>query len=258
MPAKKNRINLCSLAAAIGFFLQIFLGGTVGAEAETLGANAETTGKIKASIAVFNSITSIPEGIPHSLLQQAQAIAIIPEVIKVGFVFAGRYGQGVLLIRGQEGDWENPIFISFTGGSVGWQFGLQATDIILIFKSLASVDSIRNGKFTLGIDAAIAAGPVGRQAEAGTDIQMKAEIYSYSRSQGMFAGLSFEGSALQVDYQKTLNFYGRSLSDINNWDVPVPEEVTKIKEILRRHSLQEQERAPMTMDQPRLLVITLS
>src|SRR5205085_8443482 len=127
------------------------------------------------------------------------AVAIIPDVIKLGFVVGGQRGHGVVIIRQADGSWRAPMFVTITGGSIGWQVGAQATDFMLVFKTQKSVEGLLRGKFTLGADAAIAAGPVGRRAGAATDAELKAEIYSYSRTRGLFAGVSLEGSALQVD-----------------------------------------------------------
>jgi lipid-binding SYLF domain-containing protein len=178
--------------------------------AGNLEAGAKETKTIRNAVEVLEEITAIPEkGIPPSLLQDAQGIAVVPGVIKVGFVIGGRHGRGVLLIREKRAGWSNPVFVSITGGSVGWQIGAQSTDVILVFKSMKSIDGIMKGKFTLGADAAIAAGPVGRRAEAATDVQLKAEIYSYSRSRGLFAGVSVEGAALQIDDEANADFYGK-------------------------------------------------
>lgn len=149
------------------------------------------------------------KGIPPSLLKDAEGVAIIPGVIKAGFVIGGRHGRGVLLTRGADGSWARPVFITLSGGSVGWQVGVQSTDSILVFKTKNSLDRILNGKgkLTLGGDVAIAAGPLGRQAEAGTDGQLKAEIYSYSRSRGLFAGASLEGGVLLLDAKGTDAYY---------------------------------------------------
>jgi lipid-binding SYLF domain-containing protein len=146
--------------------------------------------------------------IPDSLLAEAHGVAIIPDVIKLGFVVGGQRGHGVVIIRERDGSWRAPIFVTITGGSVGWQIGAQSTDFVLVFKSQKSVDGLLRGKFTLGADAAVAAGPVGRRAGAATDMELKAEIYTYSRSRGLFAGVSLEGSALQVDDAANAAYYG--------------------------------------------------
>lgn len=166
--------------------------------------------KVQESADVLREIMRIPEkGIPPVLLRDAKAVAIIPGVIKGAFVVGGRHGSGVLSIRGEDGLWSDPIFVSITGGSVGWQVGASSTDLILVFKTLKDVDRLLQGKFTLGADAAVAAGPVGRKAEAATDVMLQSEILSYSRSRGLFAGVSLEGAALLVDEEATATYYGK-------------------------------------------------
>ena len=160
------------------------------------------------SIEVFKAIDTLAiQGIPRELLKDAHAVAVIPNVIKGSFVVGVRRGHGVLLLRDDQARWGVPIFITLTGGNIGWQVGVQSTDVILVFKSRRSVEGIFNGKFTLGVDAAAAAGPIGRQAAAGTDTNLKAEIYSYSRSRGLFAGVSFDGSKIQIDPLANSEYY---------------------------------------------------
>ncbi len=171
-------------------------------------AGVSEEAKVQASISVMKEIMDIPEcAIPPSLLRSAQGIAIFPDLLKAAFVFGGRYGVGVLLVRNPDRSWGNPVFFRLIGGSFGWQIGAQSTDVILVLNSIRSLDTICGGKFTLGADASIAAGPVGRQAEAGTDILLRAEILSYSRNRGLFLGVSLEGAAIQVDYGSTAAFY---------------------------------------------------
>ena len=172
------------------------------------GASEDETKRVEAATSVLGELMSIPEqGIPASLLKDAYGVVVIPGVIKVGFGIGGRRGHGVMVVR-EKRRWSRLIFVTITGGSIGWQIGAQSTDIILVLKSKRSVDGILDGKFTLGADAAVAAGPVGRQAEAGTDIKLKAEIYSYSRSRGLFAGLSLEGAKLSIKKDANASFYG--------------------------------------------------
>jgi lipid-binding SYLF domain-containing protein len=173
-------------------------------------AGVKETTRVETAAEVMEKIMEIPEkAIPPALLADAQGIAVIPGVIKVGFVVGGQYGNGVLAVRGKDGAWSNPVFVTLISGSIGWQIGAQATDFVIVFKSPRSVEGIMKGKYTLGADAAIAAGPVGRRAEAATDVELKAEIYSYSRSRGLFAGISLEGSSLQVDHESDAAFYGK-------------------------------------------------
>ena len=204
-------------------------------------AGSKETKVVRTAGEVLEEISAIPEkGIPPSLLHDAHGIAVVPGVIKVGFVVGGRHGRGVLLIRDDRGGWSNPVFVTLTGGSVGWQIGAQSTDIILVFKSGKSIDGIMNGKFTLGADAAIAAGPVGRRVEAATDAQLKAEIFSYSRSRGLFAGVSVEGAALQIDDDANADFYGkagvRPGEILKGTDVPPSPEAARLKEFLAKHA----------------------
>lgn len=167
--------------------------------------------EVEDAIAIIQEFSRIPENeIPPSLLRNAQAIAVIPGVIKIGFILAGNYGKGILSIRDKYGYWTNPAFITLIGGGVGWQIGAQSSDIILVFKTLRSINDITAGKFTLGADASVAVGPVGRQAAAGTDIELRSEIYSYSRTRGLFAGVSIQGASLEMDYDGIAAFYGDS------------------------------------------------
>ncbi|MBJ6750559.1 lipid-binding SYLF domain-containing protein [Geomonas anaerohicana] len=169
--------------------------------------------KVQKAADVLQAIMKIPEkGIPPALLRDAKAVAIIPGVIKGAFVVGGRHGTGVLSVRKEDNTWSDPIFVSITGGSVGWQVGATSTDLILVFKELTNVNKLLQGKFTLGADAGVAAGPVGRKVEAATDITFKSGILSYSRSRGLFAGLSLEGAALQVDDEAAAAYYGKEVS----------------------------------------------
>ena len=157
---------------------------------------------------VLTEIMQIPvSSIPESLLADAKGLVIIPDLLKGGFVVGVRHGRGVVVVRDEQGAWKPPVLVSLTGGSVGWQIGLQATDIILVFKTRSSVQGLLNGKFTLGADAAAAAGPVGREAAVATDATLRAEIYTYSRSRGLFAGISLDGSVLQIDSAATAAYY---------------------------------------------------
>lgn len=162
---------------------------------------------------VLSEIFAIPDKrVPNHLIEKAEAIAVIPDVVKAGLVLGGRHGRGLISVRSADGTWSNPCFISLTGGSLGFQAGVQSTDVVLVFRSRRGVDQIVNGKFTLGADAAVAAGPVGRNAQASTDAQLKAEIYSYSRSRGLFAGVALDGSVLSIDHDGNQSVYGRNMT----------------------------------------------
>jgi lipid-binding SYLF domain-containing protein len=165
------------------------------------------------AVRVLDEIMQAPDkAIPEDLLRNAKAIAVIPDVVKAGFVFGGRRGEGLISIKSPDGTWSNPSFITLTGGSIGFQAGVSSTDIVLVFRTQRGVAGIVNGKFTLGADASAAAGPVGRSAQASTDAQMKAEIYSYSRSRGLFAGVAVDGSVLRIDQDANAAVYGAGIT----------------------------------------------
>jgi lipid-binding SYLF domain-containing protein len=171
--------------------------------------NANDQATIERAETVLREIMDIPaRRIPTELLSSSHGVAIIPSVIKIGFIGGIRRGHGVILTKDRDGDWGLPQFITLTGGSIGFQAGAQSTDVILVFRTAGSVENIQRGRFTIGVDAAAAAGPVGRNAAAATDAQMRAEILSYSRSRGLFAGVSLDGSALEINSAATRNFYG--------------------------------------------------
>ena len=150
------------------------------------------------------------ESIPPNMLNDASGVAIFPNMIKGGFILGVNYGKGVLHVRNQDGSWSPPVMVTMGGGSIGFQAGVQAADIILVFKTPRSLNGILNGqKVTLGADASIAAGPVGRQANASTDARLGAEIYSYARSRGLFLGVSLGGSDVSIDNNANSMLYGR-------------------------------------------------
>jgi len=175
---------------------------------------------------VLTELLQMPEqNIPSWLLERAHAVAVIPAVIKVGLGIGGRRGKGVLVVRKDNGSWSNPIFVNLTGGSFGFQVGVQSTDVVLVFTSRQSIEGIVGGKVTLGADASVAAGPVGRQSSAATDIGLTAQVYSYSRASGLFAGVALDGSALTIDHRSNEMYYGRPgvlASEIIRSDAPAP------------------------------------
>jgi lipid-binding SYLF domain-containing protein len=191
-------------------------------------AQAREQGRLLIGSEVLEELrSSRDQAIPERLLERAYAIAVIPDLTKVAFFAGGRRGHGVLVVRDKQGRFSNPVFITLTGGSFGWQWGVQSTDIVLVFTTPKGVEGITGGKVTLGADASVAAGPVGRQAEAATDATFRAEVYSYSRSRGVFAGLALDGSALTVDDKANAAFYKRpgiTGSDIIAGNVTTSEE----------------------------------
>lgn len=158
---------------------------------------------------VLNELTAIPlKGIPAKLLEDAQGVAIIPRVIKAGFIAGGRGGHGIVMARDKDGNWGDPVFVNLGGASIGLQAGIEATDVVLVFRSRKSLDRLLEGKgkVTLGVDAAVAAGPVGRMTAAATDGRLEAEILSYSRNRGLFAGVSLDGAAIRADTVSNAKF----------------------------------------------------
>ena len=154
--------------------------------------------------------TAPDQNIPAWLLDRAYGVAVIPDVIKGAFIFGGRHGSGALAVRDSAGRFSNPVFISLTGGSWGLQIGAQSTDIVLVFASRRSVENFARGDFTLGVGGSVAAGPLGRSGEAAAGIT--SEVYSYSRSRGLFAGVQLDGTALVFDRKANRNFYGRDVT----------------------------------------------
>jgi lipid-binding SYLF domain-containing protein len=180
-----------------------------GPQAMTYGsAEVQTVVMARQSLDEFFGLSI--ESIPPTMLNDASGVAIFPNMIKGGFILGGNYGKGVMHVRNQDGSWSPPVMVTMGGGSVGFQAGVQAADIILVFKTPRSLNGILNGqKVTLGADASIAAGPVGRQANASTDARLGAEIYSYARSRGLFLGVSLGGSDVSIDNNANSMLYGR-------------------------------------------------
>ncbi len=172
-------------------------------------AGPEEDERARNALRVLTDIQKIPEqAIPDKLLDEGRAIVVIPDTLKAGLVIGGRRGHGLMSVKRPDGTWSNPVFVKLTGGSIGFQVGVQSSDVVLVFRNDRSLDNIVNGKFTLGADAGVAAGPVGRNAAAATDGQLKAEIWSWSRARGLFAGVALDGAALQIDDAADLNAYG--------------------------------------------------
>lgn len=175
-------------------------------------AFADEIQTVQTATKVLNEIMAVPEkGIPTALLQQAEAVAVLPGVIKAAFTLGGRYGEGVISVKGKNGKWGPPSFIRIAGGSVGWQAGVESADLVLLIRRSETVNDIMRGNFTLGGSASVAAGPVGRQAAANTDLKFEAEILSYSRAKGLFAGLAIEGSSLKLQDDSNRKLYGQDV-----------------------------------------------
>jgi lipid-binding SYLF domain-containing protein len=171
-------------------------------------AQARQEGRLLVASEVLEDLRSgRDQVIPERLLERAYGIAVFPDLTKIAFFAGGRRGHGVLVVRDKQGRFTSPVFVTMTGGSFGWQWGVQQTDIVLVFTTPKGVEGISGGRVTLGADASVAAGPVGRQASAATDATFKAEVYSYSRSKGVFAGLAVDGSVISIDDKADAAFY---------------------------------------------------
>lgn len=184
----------------------------LGVAGTALAQHAEAR-KVDDAVEVFQAFVSLPEKqVPRELMKTTYALGIFPDVQKASFVIGGQRGSGVLLTRRGDGSWSLPLFITLSGASVGWQAGIQSSDILLFFRTKRSVDSVLRGKYTLGVTASVAAGAMGREAGAVTDTDMKAEIYSYARSRGIFAGVGIQGVSMEVDLDAASRYYGRDIS----------------------------------------------
>jgi lipid-binding SYLF domain-containing protein len=173
---------------------------------------------------VFREIMNTPDqGIPQDLLRSAKCIAIIPGEVKFAFIFGGNYGRGLATCHTKLG-WSAPMFVAVDGGSVGYQIGGSSTDLIMLFMNDHALQSLMGDKFKLGADASVAAGPVGRSATAGTDLKLTAEILSYSRTKGIFAGVALDGAVVQADKSGDRSMYGHDVDrhEILSGRIPVP------------------------------------
>jgi len=179
---------------------------------EVAQAGAREEGRLLTATEVVEEVQAMPDQqIPDALLSRAYGIAVIPDVTKVAFIFGGRHGNGVLVVRDTlTSPWSNPTFVSLTGGSWGFQVGAQSSDIILVFTTKTGIEGISGGKLTLGADASVATGPVGRQGSAATDMNFNAEIYSYARTRGLFGGIALDGSVISIDRSANASLYGKS------------------------------------------------
>ncbi|RPJ80823.1 MAG: hypothetical protein EHM18_17860 [Acidobacteria bacterium] len=165
---------------------------------------------------VLNEIMKTPDqSIPQELLSRSYGMAIIPHVVKGALGVGGRHGKGLIATRQASGKWGTPAFVDLSGGSFGFQIGVTATDLILVFTDRSGIDGLLSGKLKFGVDAAAAAGPVGRTAEASTDVKLKSAIYSYSRSKGLFAGVALDGAVLSIDDSANHKVYGIGVSGTN-------------------------------------------
>jgi lipid-binding SYLF domain-containing protein len=202
-----------------------------------LSAQRVEAARVQDAVDVFQALVAVPEHqVPEALMRNTHAVAIIPHVQRVGFVIGGERGRGVLLVRDDKGAWSRPVFLTLTGASVGWQVGIQSADIVLFFRTAESVQRVLHGSYTLGVDASLAAGSLGRSAAVVTDADLTAEIYSYARTRGIFAGVALQGASLDVDgdaldayYQRT----GLTAQDVmGGAGLPTPADAARLMKVL--------------------------
>jgi lipid-binding SYLF domain-containing protein len=171
--------------------------------------DSKATDRVQAAATVLDEIQSAPDtGIPENVLASAECVAVVPSMLKAGFVFGARYGRGVASCRTPKG-WSAPAFFAIEGGSFGLQIGGQAVDLVMLIMNQDGMRNLLSSKFKLGADASVAAGPVGRAAAADTDWKLRAQVLSYSRARGLFAGLELNGAVVRQDKDSTREFYGR-------------------------------------------------
>lgn len=195
--------------------------------------------RVEAASEVLGDIMKAPDSsIPEDLLNSAKCVAVVPSMLKGGFVFGGAYGRGIASCRTENGTWSAPVFIGITGGSFGLQIGGQAVDYIMLIMNDRGMNNLLSSKFKLGADATAAAGPVGRLAEGSTDWQMRAQVLTYSRSRGLFAGVSLNGAVIKQDADSTRAFYGKStpFRKILRGDVPAPEAAQPFLNALNKYA----------------------
>lgn len=173
---------------------------------------SKETEKLHSATNVLKDFGRMKETIPHDLLDECQGIIIVPNLINAGFGVGAKRGKGVAMVKLDDGKWSDPVFVTLTGGSFGFQIGVQSVDLVLVFRHKGVLTKVKNGDFTIGGDASAAAGPVGRNTSASTDYKLEAEVYSYSRSRGLFAGISINGSNLGIDKKANANYYGQDVS----------------------------------------------
>jgi lipid-binding SYLF domain-containing protein len=192
------------------------------------------TERIHNAANVLKEFSKMKESIPRQLLQEYEGIVIIPKLINAGFGIGGKRGRGVAMVKLADGKWSDPVFVTLTGGSFGFQIGVQSVDLVLVFRHKGVLTKVKNGDFTIGGDISAAAGPVGRSSSASTDYKLEAEVYSYSRSRGLFAGITINGSNLAIDKTSNANFYGNDATsqDIFAASKSDKEAVSVLKETL--------------------------
>src|SRR5215216_2820141 len=201
---------------------------------------ADEVERLKRATEVLGEIMNTPDkGIPEDLLDKAECVVIVPGLTKAALGLGGRYGKGIVMCRKADRSWSAPLFIRIEGGSAGFQIGVQKTDVVMLVMNRRGMDKLLGDKFTLGADASVAAGPVGRNATAQTNVRLDAEILGYSRSKGLFAGISLEGATLRQDKDDNRDFYGKDIDArrlLMEGSEPLPPEARPLAAALSRKS----------------------
>lgn len=201
-------MRLFKILACAAFLICVIFAGNIMAGGNKWAKLVDESGNVLAEIQKMPD-----QSIPENLLKKCEGIAIFPSTVSAGFGIGAKYGQGIIMVKNNSWNrWSSPAVFTLAGGSVGWQIGGQATDIVLLIMNRRSVDGLLQGKFKLGADASVAAGPVGRDAEASADIQLKGGILAYSRSRGLFIGIKLEGAVIKEHNEGNEELYGKKLS----------------------------------------------
>ena len=223
-------------AAAAAVCLATFLAAQPRAQKDDQDTEAK---RVRDAATIFDEIMAASDkAIPSAILNKATGIAIFPNTIKAGLVVGGMRGRGIISGHGPNG-WSSPAFLTLTGGSFGLQIGGQAADIVLVINGDRGLENLVSNQFKIGADAAIAAGPVGRDAQAATDIQLRAQILSYSRARGLFAGVALNGSTVRQDREANQRFYGKALEAkqiVFGGLADVPQVVASWRDALERYA----------------------
>ena len=224
------------------FFLPLLLLMLVvpAALAQSRKERSDEVKRLNRATEVFTEVMGTPDkGIPEDLLDKAECVAIVPGLTKAALGIGGRYGKGIVMCRKSDRNWSAPLFIRIEGGSAGLQIGVQKTDLVMLVMNRRGMDKLLGDKFTLGADASVAAGPVGRNATAQTNVRLDAEILGYSRTKGLFAGLSLEGATLRQDKDDNRDFYGKDMDGralLLEGSVPLPAEARPLAAALSHKS----------------------
>ena len=232
------RVTRLMLATAL-VALVISAGHVMSTRAARTFAKNDTANRLNAAADVVNEIMATPDkGIPQDLLDKAACAVIVPNVKKGAFIIGAKYGRGFIVCRRANHGWSAPAGVKVEGGSVGFQIGGSETDVVMLLMNQSAIDKLLSSKFTIGGDASVAAGPVGRTSSAETDAQLHAELLTYSRARGLFAGVSLQGATLRPDDDANKDMYGTTMSnqDVVLGSVKLPSSAARLIAALNKHS----------------------